>query len=138
MSQSVAATHPRRPAWEGGGDETRPVGHGQRGAQGAERAPAPAAAVVLRPDGRVPCAGPAGLEAGTAVVDDGSGGDVGRRGNAPTDRRVDNERGGPHVSGAGREANRTPATPLPLPSTIEVKPVEATLPWQDDRPDPGT
>src|SRR4051794_41938268 len=125
MSQFVAATHPRRRAWEAGADDTKPAGHGQRGAQAAERALAPATAVVLRPDGRVPCADPAGLEPGSAVGDDGSRGHVGRRGSAATDRRGHRPLGGgpltKSVAGAlGTSApvagaNRRPRTPTPAP-----------------------
>ena len=39
------------PPWEGGENETTPARHGQRGPKVAERAAAPASAVVLRPDG---------------------------------------------------------------------------------------
>ena len=87
MSEFVAAPGSRRPAWDGGGDETTPARHSQRGALAAERAAAPAEAVVLRPDGRLPGADPAGLEPGPVVVDDGSRGHVARLCCAPTDRR---------------------------------------------------
>src|SRR4051794_21183909 len=93
MSELVAAPLPRRPAWESGEDETKPAGQDQRGAQTAERAPAPASTLVLRPDGRLPGADPAGMEPGSAVVDDGSGGHVGRRCSAPTDRGGDRQLG---------------------------------------------
>src|SRR3954453_22827214 len=135
MSQFVAATHPRRRAWEAGADDTKPAGHGQRGAPGAERALAPATAVVLRPDGRVPCADPAGLEPGSAVVDDGSRGHVGRRGSAATDRRRHRQLGrGPLTTsvavviatGAPIERPTDARDPRPVPSTIEVRPVQAT------------
>src|SRR3954447_1961912 len=115
MSELVAAPYARRPAWEGGDDETKPAGHGQRRAQATERAPAPPSAVVFRPYGRLPGADPAGLEPGSAVVDDGSRGHVGRRCSAPTDRGGHRQLGrGPLTTsvavvmcpGADQEANR--------------------------------
>lgn len=84
---SELAPRSGRSAWDRGADEATPARHSQRGALAAERAAAPASAVVLRPNGRLSGADSAGLEPGSVVVDDGSRGHVGRRCCAPTDSR---------------------------------------------------